>query len=414
MKKITVIPFLLVLLVSSCSLIKQYRYMSKAKSPKGDFRTEIPFEINHGLIVIKVKLNGSDKEFEFILDSGAPVSIILGEAFEHSKAKTVMTYKVSDSQGNTTRNDYVMLNVEIGDLLFKDVFAAYSANASEYISCIAAGGLIGADLMQTANWQIDFANKQIVISDLKKSSLPDLKDYQKVSFSKRAPFGAMPWLTVLPGLTVDLKVNGELFKNVLVDLGSSGTLDLRKTATTDKAFKNEPKEVMMGITSFGLFGTPAQTDTTFYYTSSSIYMEKINFNNHAIHIDKQNISLLGTGIFSDYTMFIDFRKKNLYLKPVIKENKTADEKDFGFSPIYDSKSRTCYVGNLYEGASAMKAGLKLRDTIVEINNEKLQAFNNYCEFKKWYLKIRSQEVVMLKIHRSDEIIKVEKAVIPKR
>ncbi|MBA3681205.1 MAG: hypothetical protein H0W73_08580 [Bacteroidetes bacterium] len=411
MKKITVISFLLVLLVSSCSLIKQYRYMSKAKAPKGTFRTEIPFELNNGLIVIKVKLNGSDKEFAFILDSGAPVSIIYQEAFESSKAKTVMTYKVSDSQGNSTKSDYVMLNAGLGDLLFKDIFAAYSPNTNEFISCIAAGGVIGANLMQTANWQIDFANEKIVISDFKKASLPDLKEYQKVSFSKRAPFGFMPWLTVLPGMTVDLKVNGKLFKDVFVDLGSSGALTLPKNAATDRLFKNDLKEVRIGA-SFGLLG--ARMDTTFNYSSSAIYMEKIKFNDYTIDIAKKNQSLLGMKVFSDYMMFIDFRKKDLYLKPIVRENSTTDEKEFGFSPIYDSKSKTCYVISLYEGSSAVKAGLQLKDTLVEINNEKLPAFNDYCEFKKWYRKFHSQEVVMLKTRRSNEIMKIEKAVIPKR
>lgn len=386
--------------------------MSRAKAPKGTFRTEIPFEINNGLIVIKVKLNDSDKEFEFMLDSGAPVSVIYQDGLEHSKAKMVMAYEVADSQGNITKSEYVMLNLKLGDLQFKDIFTAYSANASEYISCIAAGGIIGADLMQTANWQIDFSNKKIVISDLKKSSLPDLKDYQKVSFSKRAPFGFMRWLTILPGMTVDLKVNGKVFKDVYVDLGSSGALTLPRSTATDKLFKSDLKEVMTGYASFGLLG--AQTDTTFYYKSSAIYMNKINFSKHTIDIAKRNQSLLGTGIFSDYTMFIDFRKKDLYLKPIIKESKATDEKALGFYLTYDSENKRCYVASLYEGSSAVKAGLQLKDTIVEINYKKLPAFSDYCEFKKWHRELHSQEVVMLKTHRSNDMIKVERAIVQKR
>ncbi len=386
--------------------------MSKAKAPKGTFRKEIPFEINNGLIVIKVKINNSDREFEFVLDSGAPTSIIYGEAFEHSKAKTVMTYKVSDSQGNSTKSGYVMLDVGLGDLLFKDIFAAYSANPGEYVSCIAPCGLIGANLMQTANWQIDFANKKIVISDLKKSSLPDLKDYQKLACTKRAPFNSMPWLTVLPGLTVDVKVNGKLFKDVYIDLGSSGGLTLPKNPATDTALKNELKEVVIGYTTFGLFG--AKMDTTFYYSSSNIYVDKLNVNKHTISVAKKNQPLLGTEVFSDYTMFIDFRKKNVYLKPINRENKPADEKKFGFNLNYDSKNRYCYVASLYEGSSAAKAGLTFNDTVIEINSEKLPAFSDYCEFKKWHRKLHSQEVLMLKTSRSNDIIKVEKAIVPKR
>jgi hypothetical protein len=388
--------------------------MSNTKAPKGTFRTEIPFELNNGLIVIKVKLNDSDKEFEFVLDSGAPASIIYGEAFDYSKAKTVMSYKVSDSQGNATRSDYVLLNVKLGGVLFKDVFAAYSSTVGEYVSCIAPSGLIGADLMQTANWQIDFANKKIIISDLKKSSLPNLKDYQKVSCTKRSPFSSMPWLNVLPGLTTNLTVNGKLFKEVIIDLGSGGALTLPKNTATDNLFKNELKEVVTGVTSFGLLGTEAQMDTTFYYTSHNVYMQKMNLNNHTLDVSRQNHSLIGMQVFSDYTMFFDFRKNDLYFKPLIKENKSTEKKDFGCYLGYDSKNKYCYVSALYEGSSAHKAGIQLKDTIVEVNSQKLPAFNDYCEFKEWNRKLHGLELLILRTSRSADIIKLEKAVVQKR
>jgi hypothetical protein len=392
--------------------MKQYHFMSNAKAPKGTFRTEIPFELNNGLIVIKVKINGSDKEFEFVLDSGAPASVIYGEAFEQSNAKTVMTYKVSDSQGNSTNSEYVMLNVGLGDLTFKDIFAAHSATPGEYVSCIAPCGLIGANLMQTANWQIDFANKKIIISDLKKSSLPDLKDYQKVSCTKRAPFNSMPWLTVLPGLTVDVKVNGKLFKDVFIDLGSGGGLTLHKNTTTENVFQNELKKVAVGYTSYGLLAS--KMDTTFYYESTDICMDRIKLNKQTIDVAKKNQSLMGMQVFSEYTMFFDFRKNDLYFKPLITEDKTTDKKDFGCYLGYDSKNKYCYISALYEGSSAHEAGIQLKDTIVEINNEKLPVFNNYCEFKEWHSKLHSKEVLLLKTTRSADIIRVEKAVIQKR
>jgi len=401
---------LLILLAGSCASIKQFRYMSKGKAPKGTFRTEIPFELNNGLIVIKAKLNGSDKEFEFMVDSGAPVSVIYKEAFEESKAKTVMTYGVSDSQGNSTKSNYVMLDIQIGNSDFKDILTAYSPQVNEYIYCIATGGIIGADLMQTANWQIDFENKKIVISDKKKSSSPDLKDYQKVSFSKRSPFSSMPWLNIIPGMTVNLTINGELFKDVYIDLGSSGELTLPKNAATDTLFKSDLKEVRTGYSTFGLLG--GQMDTAFYYRSSTIFVEKMNLNPHSIHIAKHNHSLLGTGIFSDYTLFIDFRKQDLYLKPIAQ--KAKDEKKLGFSISYDSKSSMCYVASLYEGSSAALAGLQLNDTIVEINQQKPPVFADFCEFREWSKKMISQDMLMVKTKRDDQVIQIEKGIVPKR
>lgn len=412
MKKITGISLLLILLTSSCSSIKYFRYISKGKAPKGIFRTEIPFEMHNNLIVIKARLNDSDKEFEFMVDSGAPVSVIYKETLEASKAETVMTFDVRDSQGNITKSEYVMLDVGIENLVFKDIFTAYSAEPTEVIYCIAPGGIIGADLMQTANWQIDFANKKIIVSDLK-SSLPDLKDYQKASFAKRAPFGSMPWLTVVPGLNVDLTIKEVLFTDVLIDLGSSGGLTLPKNAVTDTLFKNDLKQVRMGYSTFGLLG--ANLDTTVYYRSPDIYMEGINFNRHTIDIAHQSKSrLIGIEILSDYTVFIDFRKNNLYLKPVAVEQDTIDEKSFGFTMLYDSKSSNYYVSSLYEGSSAALSGLQLNDTIVAINQQKMPVFTTYCAFNEWKMTMNLQDQWMIKTTRDDQLIHLEKGIIPRR
>ena len=387
--------------------------MSKAKAPKGTFRTEIPFELHEGLIVIKVKLNNSDKEFEFMVDSGAPVSVVFKEAFEESKAETVMTYGVSDSQGNAVQSEYVMLDMGIGGSVFKDIFTVYSAEPNEFIRCIASDGIVGADLMQTANWQIDFVNKKIIISDLKKSSLPDLKDYQEVSFTKRSPFGAMPWLNVLPGMTVDLTVKGTRFKDVYIDLGSSGALTLPKNDVTETLFKNDVKEVLNGYSTFGLLG--AEIDTTFYYYPSEVYIDKMKLNEHSIDVSNHNQSLIGTKIFSGYTMFIDFRKNRLYLKPVSTVEKiSSDEKTFGFTMLYDTKSRTTFVANFYEGAPAALEGLQLSDTVIEVNQQKIPEFNDFCEFRKWSKGLQSQDKIIVKLKRDDQVIHIEKGIIPKR
>lgn len=412
MRKITGISLLIILLASSCSSIKQFRYMSKGKAPKGTFRTEIPFELNNGLIVIKVKLNGSDKEYEFMLDSGAPVSVIYQEAYADSKLEIVMNYNVSDSQGNSTKSDYVMLDVAIGNSEFKDIFTAYSPKVSEHVFCIANGGIIGADLMQTANWQIDFEHKKIIISDRKKSSLPDLKDYQKISFSKRSPFSKMPWLNVVPGLTVDLKVNGKRFKDVLLDSGSSGAVTLPKNAVTDTLFKKDLKEVLIGYTTFGLLG--AQMDTSFYLKSSDISVEKMNLNKHTIHLAKNNSSLIGNKIFSEYAMVIDFRKQNLYLKPIVQETKTADKKEFGCYLIYDSKSSNFRVSSIYEGSQVALAGVQVNDTVIEINGQKIPVLSSSCEYIDWQRKLHTQDLLLIKTTKSDEVIRIEKGIIPRR
>jgi predicted aspartyl protease len=411
MKKITLISLLFVLL-TGCSSTKQFRYMSKGKAPKGTFRTEIPFEIHSKLMVIKVKLGGSDKEYEFMIDTGAPVSVIYKDVFEAAKADTVMVYNVSDSRGNSAKSVYVMLDMTIGNSKFKDIFTVYAAEPSEIVQCIALDGIIGADLMQTANWEIDMENQKIIITDFK-SGRPNLQGYQKVSGAKRSPSMRMPWLTVVPGLTVDLEIKGKKFKDVYVDTGSAGSLTMPKDEKTDSVFKKEQKTVLWGYSSFGLLG--GSMDTTYAYNTVDVEMGKVHIPNPSIDMYKRNSSLLGMGILSDYNLFFDFRKNDMYLKPIAAEKKKNDEKGFGFYIHYDSKSKVFTVANLYEGSGAAKAGLQLADTVVEVNNEKLPVFTDFCEFREWTKALgKTEGSMIIKIKRDDLVFTIEKGIMPKR
>lgn len=410
MKITTIVSTLLLLLISSCSSMKQFRYMNRAKAPKGSFRAEIPFEYRNNWIIIKTKLNGSDKEYEFVLDSGAPCSVIYQEAFEDTKPDTVMTYGISDTQGNRTKSVYVLLDMKLGNYEFKDVFTAYT-KPNDVIKCLAPGGIIGADLMQTVNWEIDFKNQKIIISDLK-SELPGLDGYQKVPFTKRSPFGSMPGLNVVPGLTVDVKINGATIKDVLIDLGSTGGLTLPRNEQTNGIFKNELKQVAEGISSFGLLGF--DMDTIHYYKDVAFNMGNLRVEDHSIDIYNRREPLLGTAIFSHYSMIIDFKKNDLYFKPVKADSTAAEEKLFGFNTYYDAEKRTCIISNLYEGSAAKLSGLQLNDTVIQINGEPVPIFTNFCEFRTWSKKCNLEEKVTVKITRKEEVFVIEKAVVPKR
>ena len=412
MKKIAALS-LFVILISSCSSLKQFHYMSKTKAPKGSFRIEVPFELKNELIVMKVKLNGSEKEYEFLLDSGAPTSVIFNQAREESKAESVMEYKVLDSQGHSVKSEYVLFDMSISDHEFKDVFAAYTPEPGLLLPCIAHDGIIGANMMQTANWHIDFEHKKIIITDLKKSSQPDLSDYLKVSFKKRSPFGSSNLFSVVPGMVVKVTIKDQVFKHVLIDLGSSGGLNLPVSAKTDSLFKDQSKNVLFGFSSFGLFG--ANMDTTFYYHSSDISIggkKEVRFHPNEITLENQSNYLIGTEILSDYDLYIDFRKKNMYLKTVREASETG-EKVMGFYLFYDETNSKCYVSSIYQGSSAEQSGLILDDVILEVDGATIPKFADFCEFREWSRALSKKEQVTLKIEREEKVISMKAGVLPR-
>jgi len=61
---------LLLGLFSGCSMLKASRYIKSGSVSQSAFRTDLPFEMRFGFIVLKVMIHG--KEYSFLLDTGAP------------------------------------------------------------------------------------------------------------------------------------------------------------------------------------------------------------------------------------------------------------------------------------------------------------------------------------------------------
>ncbi|MFN6083598.1 MAG: hypothetical protein ACK476_01545, partial [Fluviicola sp.] len=66
MKKIYV-SILVLFLFSSCNTLKLIKVLKKGSVEQKEFKTEIPFEMRLGLVIIPVTING--KTYEFLVDT---------------------------------------------------------------------------------------------------------------------------------------------------------------------------------------------------------------------------------------------------------------------------------------------------------------------------------------------------------
>ena len=58
----------LLLFLSSCSSIKLLKLLKEGSVEQASFKTEIPFEMRLGLIIVPVTING--KTYDFLVDTG--------------------------------------------------------------------------------------------------------------------------------------------------------------------------------------------------------------------------------------------------------------------------------------------------------------------------------------------------------
>src|SRR5690606_3325537 len=107
--------------------------------------------------------------------------------------------------------EYVILDeITIGCVNFLNTGAAIAdLKRSSVIACLDIDGIIGANLMQKAIWQIDYQNQVLRVSNTLNSF--NIENGKHIQFNQK--FTGTP--------IVDVNLNGVVAKNVTIDTGSN-------------------------------------------------------------------------------------------------------------------------------------------------------------------------------------------------
>ena len=155
--------------ISSCSSSKTKKLLQGGEVLQKEFKTEIPFEYRRGLIILKVNIEG--KQYDFMLDTGAP-NVISKELAQQLNYKNKVKRKVGDSQNVQTKLGITKIKkISLGDLDFLNTAAVVSDLSIGAVGCLGIDGLIGANLMRNAIWKIDYS-KQVITCLLYTSPSP--------------------------------------------------------------------------------------------------------------------------------------------------------------------------------------------------------------------------------------------------
>jgi len=355
-------------ILSSCNIWKTVKLLKKGNASQSHYREEIPFEYRAGLIIIKVKIEGT--EYDFIFDSGA-TNAVTTQLSEKLKLKQISQQKSVDAEGNTKKIGFTELNkISIGKIDFLNSGAAIiDLNYVPELSCLKVDGLIGANLMRKAIWQIDYKNQKIIFTD----------DFNSVTIPSGTP--SLPFSPLISGTpVVDVSIAGVLSKKNVFDTGSSGVIFLSQTYF--KKLKNEkslqPFKYIKGFGSLsaGLYGRKA--DTSYTLKTPEIKLGNVIAKNTKIEFRKTDQGNIGSGFLKNYIVTLDWSKKTIWLDEQKKEEE-ADWAFLGFVPIVkEGKMRVNYV---YEGCPAQESGIHLNDQIISINGIDYSDVTNeeYCE-----------------------------------
>ena len=368
MKK-AILILLTSLFFGGCSTIKTTIFWKKGEVEQEKFKVVIPFEYRFGLVFLKVEIKGN--EYDFVFDTGAP-NVLSKKLAEKLNLKSKISGEIGDSQGkSSTLNLLNIDNISIGGIDFLNT-GAIIADLSEpnEISCLKMDGIIGANLMKKAIWEIDYENQKITITN-SIDSLEIPSDSKKIHFDQSLQ--GSPY--------IDLNINGKLIKDILIDLGSNGDFELsNKLLRKLQRQESFPRTTFAyGSKSSGLYGR-GSNDTTRFAMVSNITLGEQTLNRQILKFSG-NDPKIGTNFFKNYRVILNWDSEELTMIK-INEYDNTKQKIIGFKPIIEGDK--IFIGYIHNKSSADNAGLKLGDKIIEVNGKDYSTvcWDCWCEIRE--------------------------------
>ncbi len=345
-------------MLSSCNYVKNVRLLTGGSVDRKDYVETIPFEFKKGLIVLSAQINQDTSVRKFIFDTGAFNSKIEKALAEDLGLPTVATKDNSTAQGNSKKIEVTRIPfLQLGNTIFKNIGAGkLEYDASSASPCIAKDGIIGANLIKLAHWNIDYSSKTVQFSD-RAFELESDADHYNIPFKK-------PLLSGVP--EIEIKVEGRSVSGVLFDVGYNGGLIL--PASFAHLFSSDKETKVIDQSTTGIYGSNIDTlITKELNVSIGGYPTQI-----PVEFSSIGKALLGNEFLQHFRVLINYNKKRITLIP-----QKEVTMSFGVEFIPGVLNDSLWVVN----RTTPESSLSLGDTLTFINGEKpSDLFNNYCDY----------------------------------
>ncbi|MCG8331503.1 MAG: retroviral-like aspartic protease family protein [Chitinophagales bacterium] len=351
----------LLLLISTGCNLNWTKAMQKGSIDAPAFEENIPVEVEIGLIIVPVTIQG--KTYRFLFDTGAPFSIS-EELQAKLDYKVISKGSIKDSDNNRKTVNYVQVDhILVGKVPFiKQTAFVGNFTSNPTIKCLQLDGIIGSNMMRHCNWRINYQEQELVLS----SKLGQPAHAVSVPFHTDAQYNIL----------VDLNINGATVRNLTVDYGSNGTLSFPDNVykTLEQHDKIEKGFLEKGVKQSGLIGSPVPIQRRIVYVDT-IQLGPLKIDD--IEIRSGSAALIGQKILSRYIVTIDWDSKQLHFS----ESKSTkpDYKTFGFRAGY-SEGKNIYIQSVIEHSVAYKQGIRSDMKVLKANALDFQKNHNYCDF----------------------------------
>jgi len=291
------------------------------------YKQIIKYSLIHGEMLVPVTIEG--KKFNFIFDTGAPLSISK-KIYQDIKPGIKGEVEVSDGSGKVRKMTVISLpELKLKGITFTDTTGILLHDESaRMLKCMEADGIIGSNMLRNSVIQIDGRNKEIVITD--NAGQLGLKNamYQDVKFP---PGQSSPYIQIA------VENRGEnLGDTVLIDTGSQEFYSMSNRVYD--YYKNNGISMNVIAEARGSFvwGIHGDENHNRHYVLNipGFTLFKSKYKNVEVQTVSDDMSRIGSKVCEYGKVTIDYRNKHFYYE-AFKNVKTGSlsERPWQISPI---------------------------------------------------------------------------------
>lgn len=306
----------------------------------------IPFELKEHLIVIKGKIDGSQKQYNFLLDTGA---------------LTFIAREVAEELDLKIRGNMAKLNtLEMGEVCIPNIFAFMGFNLEEFKKFgITLHGIIGSNLLERFKVTFDYRNQRVILTSDNEVARESTPGY-RLKFTNH-PVNNAPM--------IDCKINGNVSIKAMVDTGQPYSIVFPHNYLDKLSARNSPSLVK----SKGIMIKWPNTSTIDSYLWRINHFEQGNLKIKNLLCcfaelpPLLSVPLLGKDYLCQFLITIDYPNDEILFVPYEDAKFIKNSFSFGINLIKGEKN-TIVVDGLWTGGPADEAGINVGDEIVACNS----------------------------------------------
>ncbi len=387
MSKTVINVFILCILIStlaSCGYMRTKKFYRRGELATAVVMDSIPFNMKDNIPIVRVTIDGIPANMLF--DTGAP-NVISSKLKAQLELKRKTKLHINDSGGNSAESELVLLpDVQIGHSTFKKTAAVVLDLQAKAFNCRGVDGVIGANLMKTAKWHIDYKKNMLYFST-QENPFPFVQDYTQIPFETAQTFTPK----------INVKVGSIEYKKVSFDTGSNSGFKLQRNAEVEalKTSQGIDARSFVGTGSTGAHGA-AQQDTNYIIPTPKISMGYLQVEDYEVWFGTHS-NLLGNKFLKHFDVVMDWDKKTIYLHQLDDLSRKAT---MVFGAAFYAEGEKLLVALTELGRPANEL-LNIKDEVVNVNGTPVGELD-LCDLKNLIKSWQKKNAINLEVVRGDQ------------